>query len=67
MSKLFLIYRRYFRAGEKAQHLRALAALSEVQSSISRKHKLDQYHLSWDLVLSPAVSEVKYIMLTYMK
>ena len=54
---IFDRHRRCFRAGEKAQHLRALDALPGVLSSIPRKHKVYHYHLSWDAMLSPAVSE----------
>ena len=47
----------YFRAREKAQWLRAQAALPEVLSSNPSNHKVDHYHLSWDPMPFSSVSD----------
>ena len=67
LSKLFLMYRMYFMAGEKAQHLRALAALREVLNSIPNNHKVVHYHMPQDHMPSSSVSEDRDIMLPCMK
>jgi hypothetical protein len=46
-----------------AQHLRALAALPEVLSSIPSNHVVAHNHLYWDLVPSSGASEDSYNVL----
>jgi hypothetical protein len=48
-----------------AQQLRALTALSQVLSSIPRKHTAAHNHLSWDLMPSTGVSEDSDSEFTY--
>jgi hypothetical protein len=45
----------FLRAGEMAQQLGALAALSKVLSSIPSSHTVAHNHLKWDLLPSPSV------------
>ena len=65
LGKLFLMYRMYFRAGEKK--LGALAGFADVLSSNPSNQKVDHYHLSWDTMPSSFVSEDRDIMLAYKK
>jgi hypothetical protein len=53
----------YMGAGEMAQRVRALTALSEVLSSIPSNHMVAHNHLSWDLMPSSGVSEDSYSVL----
>jgi hypothetical protein len=55
------------RVGEMAQQLRALTALSEVQSSIPRNHIVAHKHLKRGLMPSSGVSEDSYSALIYIK
>jgi hypothetical protein len=57
LAKLFDINNISVRAGEMAQWLGALTALSEVLSSIPSHHMVAHNHLQWDLMPSSGVSE----------
>jgi hypothetical protein len=50
-------------AGEMAQRLRTLTALSEVLSSIPSNHMVAHDHLQWDMMPSSGVSEDSYSVL----
>jgi hypothetical protein len=56
-----------WRAGEMAQWLRALTALPEVLSSISRKHNGDSQPSVIGSDSSSGVSEDSYSVFTYIK
>jgi hypothetical protein len=55
------------RAGEMAQQLKAMTALSEVLSSIPRNHMVAHNHLQCDLMSSSGVSEDSYTVLIFIK
>jgi hypothetical protein len=50
-----------------AQRFRALAALSEVLSSIPSNYMVAHNHLQWDPMTSSGVSEDSYSVFTYIK
>jgi len=54
-------------AGEMAQPLRALTALTEVLSSIPSNRMVAHNHLSWELMPSSGVSEDGDSVPTYIK
>jgi hypothetical protein len=54
-------------AGGMAQRFRALAALSEVLSSIPSNYMVAHNHLQWDPMTSSGVSEDSYSVFTYIK
>jgi hypothetical protein len=58
---------KYFWAGEMAEQLRALTALSEVLSSIPSNHIVSHNYLLWDLMLSSCVSKDRYSVNVYIK